>query len=152
MVTACRGAGLQVEDLAAAEFRAAQPAASARGVTCFHLLEHMASPDWFHLVREAWRVLAPGGVAIFETPNPENLLVAGSDFYLDPTHVRPIPSRLLLFVAEQAGFSRCRIMELHPRESGSPPQEHGESDLLRRHLQGPQDYAVLGWKPQPASP
>jgi O-antigen chain-terminating methyltransferase len=110
----------------------------------------MAFPDWFHLVREAWRVLAPGGVAIFETPNPDNLLVAGGDFRLDPTHVQPIPSQLLLFVAQRVGFNACRVMELHPREADRPPLDSSDDGLLRHHLQGPQDYSVLGWKAQPS--
>jgi SAM-dependent methyltransferase len=152
LVASCRTAGLQVEQTDVESFLSARADSSARAVTCFHLLEHMPFPDWLHLVGEIWRVLAPGGVAIFETPNPDNLLIAAGDFYLDPTHVRPIPSQLLLFVAESAGFERCRVMELHPRDTGATTQGEPGDALLRRHLQGPQDYSVLGWKPGVDSP
>ena len=46
-------------------------------------------------IDEVLRVLKPGGVALFETPNPDNVLVGSATFYLDPTHQRPLPSGLL---------------------------------------------------------
>jgi 2-polyprenyl-3-methyl-5-hydroxy-6-metoxy-1,4-benzoquinol methylase len=148
LVAACREQGLQVEHTSAATYLSGLPDESLRGVTCFHLLEHLDFTDWLHLVREVWRVLAPGGVAIFETPNPDNLLVAGKEFYLDPTHVRPIPSQLLLFVAEEAGFCNSKVLELHPRDPEAPRSGGPENDLLHHHLQGAQDYSVVTWKAQ----
>ena len=91
-------------------------------------------------------MLAPGGMAIFETPNPENILVSSGDFFLDPTHERPIPSRLLCYVAKTVGLVRSRVLELHPRGDGAQEPGGGTEPLLERHLLGPQDYAVVAWK------
>jgi O-antigen chain-terminating methyltransferase len=52
-----------------------------------------------------------------ETPNPENISVATSLFYLDPSHNHPIPSELLSFCAEFAGFDRVKTLRLQePRD------------------------------------
>jgi hypothetical protein len=64
------------------------------------------------LVSESLRALVPGGLLILETPNPENLLVGASEFYLDPTHQRPLPSKLLAFLIEYTGSERVKILRL----------------------------------------
>jgi len=43
---------------------------------------------------------------LFETPNPRNILVGSSDFYLDPTHINPIHPLTLKFLVEEVGFLR----------------------------------------------
>ena len=60
-------------------------------ITGFHLIEHLSFKNRMKLFDEAFRVLAPGEMVIFETPNPENLTVGACEFYSDPTHRRPIP-------------------------------------------------------------
>lgn len=81
-------------------------------VSAFHVVEHMAFTDVRVLIREALRVLKPGGLLILETPNPENLVVGASSFYTDPSHERPIPLELLGFAVEHAGFHRNKILRL----------------------------------------
>ena len=39
--------------------------------------------------------LQPGGLLIFETPNPTNVNVGASSFYLDPTHLKPLHPQFL---------------------------------------------------------
>jgi O-antigen chain-terminating methyltransferase len=98
------------------------------------------------LLDEVVRVLRPGGVAIFETPNPENVLVGSNFFYLDPTHHHPLPRDLTQFLFEQRGFDRVEVLNLNPWESG---RVAGEGELAERFnglFYGPMDYAVLGWK------
>ncbi len=41
---------------------------------------------------------------IFETPNPENLVVGSNYFYLDPTHRHPLPTELMEFLLKNRGF------------------------------------------------
>ncbi len=142
----CRGMGLKVEDSEAVLFLSGLEEGSVGAVTAFHLLEHLPFAVWLGLLRETARVLAPGGMAIFETPNPANILVSSDDFFLDPTHVRPIPSRLLCHVVETVGLVRCRVLELHPRRDESEETAGGAEPLLERHLLGPQDYGVVAWK------
>lgn len=81
-------------------------------VTAFHLAEHLPFERLHMLVQEALRVLKPGGVLILETPNPENITVGTTTFYIDPTHQRPIPPPLLSFVATYHGFEKVRILKL----------------------------------------
>ena len=86
-------------------------------ISGFHVAEHIAFEDLNTLVIQSLRVLKPGGLLILETPNPENLIVGSCNFYLDPTHQRPIPPQLLSFLPEHYGFARIRTMRLQePRE------------------------------------
>ena len=50
---------------------------------------------------------------IFETPNPENLIVGSYTFYSDMTHKNPLVPSSLQFLAEQRGFVNCLIKRLH---------------------------------------
>jgi O-antigen chain-terminating methyltransferase len=90
---------------------------------------------------------------IFETPNPENLLVATHTFYHDPTHKNPITPTGIEFLARYTGFSSTEIMRLHPY-----PQEakiKGMDPLTERvngHFCGPQDFAIVGRKPGLTAP
>ena len=81
-------------------------------VSGFHIAEHISFSDLQNLVQEALRVLKPAGLLILETPNPENILVGTTNFYLDPTHIRPIPPLLLSFLPEFYGFERVKILRL----------------------------------------
>ncbi len=85
-------------------------------VSAFHVIEHITFDELQTLVNEALRVLKPGGLLILETPNAENLKVASENFYLDPTHIRPIPSALLSFMTEHYGYSRTKILRLQEPE------------------------------------
>jgi len=87
-------------------------------------------------------------VAIFETPNPGNLLVGSCNFYLDPTHRNPLPAPLSRYLIEARGFVRAEIIELHPFDVGNhfsdgPP---ATMNRLNQHFFGPQDYAVVAYK------
>jgi SAM-dependent methyltransferase len=99
------------------------------------------------LMDEIVRVLKPGGVAIFETPNPENVLVGSYTFYLDPTHRNPLPSAVVKFMAEARGLCRVEVMPLHALEAYR--MEEAGLEITKRfneYFYGPQDYAIIGWK------
>jgi len=148
MIEHCRGLGLEVAEAELIEHLRKLPSGSLGAVTGFHIVEHLPVADLIHLLDETVRVLLPGGVAIFETPNPANVLVATQTFYLDPTHRNPLPSAMLQFLAEARGLCRVEVRELHP---------HPRSERIRRddavarrfneHFYGPRDYAVIGYKP-----
>jgi SAM-dependent methyltransferase len=75
-------------------------------VSAFHVVEHINFKQLTELVNEAFRVLKRGGILILETPNPENIIVGINNFYLDPTHEKPIPHQFLKFFTTYCGFSQ----------------------------------------------
>ncbi len=135
---ACRHAGLDVHTGTAAEYLEQLEGGSCSAVTAFQVVEHLSFTQLGELLRQARRVLAPGGVLILETPNPENLLVASCSFWLDPTHIKPLPPDLLAFIVEYSGFSPIEVLRLNPHESLPP-----DGDVLQQLLYGPRDYAVV---------
>jgi len=146
----CREHGLPVTEADAIEHLRSLPEASLGVLTAFHVIEHLPLPRLLDLLDAARRALKPGGLLIFETPNPNNLFVSSRYFYIDPTHLHPIPIELGRFLPESRGFERIEIVELHPW-----PLEHhidtrtgGEmAARFNECFYGPQDYAIIGWKP-----
>jgi len=112
MLAACRERGLDVELGDAIACLRRMPDASLTLVSAFHLVEHIPFEVLQALVSEAQRVLLPGGLLIMETPNAENLVVGATSFYLDPTHLRPLPPQLLAFITEYGGFQRHKVVRL----------------------------------------
>lgn len=74
------------------------------GIFCSHLIEHFGPEEVGALVGGIARALAPGGRAVFVTPNPRNLMVLTEVFWLDPTHVRPWPRPVLEGMGIAAGL------------------------------------------------
>jgi O-antigen chain-terminating methyltransferase len=117
-----------------------------RAVTAFHLIEHLPTESLVALLDEIMRTLQPGGAAIFETPSPDNLLVASNYFYHDPTHRHPLPSRLAKFLLESRGLQRVEVLNLHECSEGRFTGADEISARLNELFYGPMDYAILGWK------
>jgi len=141
----CRGRGLKVEQIDALAFLRELPDQSVGVVTCFHVLEHCPFEYVLMLVQEVARTLVSGGVFIVETPHPGNLSMAARDFWLDPSHVRPLPPELTEFMFEHFGLRVLRRLELNPdpQELRLPFQELGFMKRLNGDLHGPRDYGVV---------
>ncbi|MDM5178186.1 class I SAM-dependent methyltransferase [Massilia sp. DJPM01] len=146
MLAACRERGLHAELTDALSALRACGDASVAMVSAFHLVEHIPFDQVQLLIAEALRVLLPGGLLIMETPNPENLVVGASSFYMDPSHLKPIPAPLLEFVTGFAGFPRHKVLRLQ-----EAAQLHTDAPIgLINVLDGVSpDYAVLGQKDAP---
>ncbi len=149
-VSLCGDLGLNVVLDDAIENLRARANASLGAVTGFHIVEHLPWAKLVELLDETVRVLKPGGIAIFETPNPENVLVGSRNFYLDPTHRNPLPSMLLEFLLDARGFSQVEILPLHPCPASVRVPDDGSTVTTRfnQYFYGPQDYAVVGRKAQ----
>ncbi|HVE94434.1 MAG TPA: methyltransferase domain-containing protein [Acidimicrobiales bacterium] len=143
--------GLDVRQEDGLQHLRALPRGSLAGVTAFHVVEHLEPEQVLQLVEDAALALAPGGALILETPNPQNLLVGSSTFYLDPTHRRPVHPLYLQFIVDKAGFDDAEILPLHPadpscKDVGVTPAATPDAlvTLVNGLLFGPQDYAVIG--------
>jgi SAM-dependent methyltransferase len=112
-------------------------------VSAFHLIEHLSIDDLISLVAESKRVLKNCGLLIIETPNPENLIVGTNNFYLDPTHKRPIPGELLLFIVEHFGFSRVKLLRLQENIKTLYKENLGVLDIINGVSP---DYAIIAQK------
>jgi SAM-dependent methyltransferase len=146
--------GLKVVLADASAHLAEVPERSLSAITAFHFVEHVPVDRLIQLIDLSVRALQPGGLLVLETPNPENLIVGASSFYLDPSHLRPLPPELLRFLVEARGFAEVETRLLHPRSASqlsTPPDTAPWSsdlsplvNLLNDRLNGPQDYAVIG--------
>ncbi|MCL7461868.1 class I SAM-dependent methyltransferase [Pseudomonas sp. NW5] len=142
-VAACHERGLAAEQADALYWLAAQAPGSVAVISAFHVIEHLSFAQLNTLLDECLRVLAPGGLLIFETPNPENLITAATHFYTDPTHRHPLPPALTEFLVQFKGFAEVTLHRLNPI-----PREYAldeDSEVARRCdalFYGPQDYAV----------
>ena len=112
-------------------------------ISAFHIVEHIPFETLQSFVSEAHRVLKPGGLLIIETPNPENIQVGTELFYLDPTHLKPIPSTLLSFVVDFYGFERSKVLRLQESKSLVNQENIGLFEVIRG---ASPDYSVVAQK------
>jgi SAM-dependent methyltransferase len=146
-VEALRRDGLQVEPGDAIAFLEARPAGSLGAVTALQLVEHWPPAGIFRFLQAARRALAPGGVLVAETINSDSLSALRA-FFLDPTHVRPVPADALLFLAEAAGFADARVAYRSPLPPDRRLEEKTDNDRkLNALLFAPQDYALIARVP-----
>lgn len=128
---------------------AQQTAQTLNLISAFHVVEHIPFQAVMQLARDALRALKPGGLLILETPNPENIMVGSHYFYLDPSHVKPIPPALLSFALEYAGFERVRVVRLNEATTLHESDHHVS---LYEVLAGASpDYSIVAQKAGPAA-
>ncbi|OSS42403.1 hypothetical protein DESAMIL20_1956 [Desulfurella amilsii] len=143
MLQACKILNLNVIHSDALEFLQKSQDESFVAVSGFHIAEHLPFDMLQNLVKEALRVLKPGGLLILETPNPENIMVATTNFWLDPTHIRPLPPLLLLFLTEYYGFAKSKILRLQEDKNIRNPEF---ASLLQVLYSSSPDYAIIAQK------
>ena len=113
-------------------------------ITGFHIIEHLPFEVLMTMYKESLRVLKKGGMIIFETPNPENILVAAHHFYTDPTHINPLVPVTTQFLVEQSGFINVEIKRLHKY---SKYHEIGkDNELISDNFLNEMDYSIIGYK------
>jgi len=149
MAARAKEKGLAVEAADLFTWLGARPDASLAGITAFQVVEHLPPASLFDLVELAVRKLAPGGRLLFETVNPESVY-AMRWFWMDLTHVRPVPAPSLAQLLTASGLREVAVdfRSPVPESEGLP---HGLADdprfaPLARLLFAPQDYAVTGVK------
>ena len=152
-VDECRALGLDVRCDDVLHHLSEVPAATLGAVTAIHVVEHLDIDTLIEFVDLSLRALRPGGLLIFETPNPRNVTVGADTFYLDPTHLRPIPSPLLEFIVSIRGFAETRVVPFKrapdqlapvvPRTGDWATDVNNLAQHLSGLLLGAEDYAVI---------
>ena len=112
-------------------------------ITAFQVVEHLKFDDVLELIKEAKRVLAPCGILILETPNPENIMVGTQWFYLDATHKNPIPCELLSFATHYYGLERNFIFKTNEKSPSEYERDIGLFDVFEGVSP---DYSVIAQK------
>jgi SAM-dependent methyltransferase len=148
MTAQCKAGGLKVRIGDAVEHLRSLRANSQGAVTGFHIIEHLAFETLMDLFSETRRVLKPGGVAVFESPNCKNLVVGACNFNIDPTHRNPVFPETAEFMLASHGFEKIRIEYLSPVPNPKFDDSTPELATIKDLLYGPQDFGIIAYKPK----
>ena len=144
-VALCRAKGLAAEQADLFQHLNSLADQSLGGIYCAQVVEHLDPHRLPDLIMLMARKLRSGALAIIETPNPECLAIFATHFYIDPTHTRPVPARLLGFYMEEAGFGRLEVERLSPAVDAMPSLAELPS-AVREQFFGGLDYVIFGRK------
>ncbi len=134
------------------------PDRSLDGITAIQVIEHIDSAALARLIQLSYRKLKLGGRIILETPNPMSVSTLTNNFYIDPTHIRPVHPALLDYLLKAGNFTSI-IMD-YPKYAwvtgGCIPPLEGESqnikqfnrqiEHLNNFLYGAVEYAAIATK------
>lgn len=134
------------------------PDNSLEGIMMSHVAEHLTTDYLIDLMKEAQKKLKKGCCFIMQTPNPEALLVYLT-FYIDPTHQKPVPYKMLEFLFEQAGYSKVERFDPPQTKFKNIVSQLYEEDTklnlevfnygmnaINECMSGYGDYAVVAYK------
>jgi len=76
-------------------------------IFCAHVIEHLHSSDAIEFLRQTGRVLKPKSRLVLIAPNAKDIRTA-ERFWLDITHVRLYPKKLLCFIFQREGYRVVR--------------------------------------------
>jgi 2-polyprenyl-3-methyl-5-hydroxy-6-metoxy-1,4-benzoquinol methylase len=153
----CRQKGLEVIEANLLSYLESLRDGSAGGIFCSQVIEHLPPAAQIELVNLAHKKLRANSPLIIETINPECLFALCRNFYLDPTHVRPVHPEMLAFTMRSAGFNSVEIRYSSPVADHQVPALKGaqvvELEAFNRGMKnvndllfGNQDYAAIGWR------
>lgn len=163
MVAACKSRGFDVEEIDAITYLDALEDSSLDGIFIDQVAEHLESRYLIGLLYLCFQKLQEGAVMVIETVNPLSL-TSLSNFYIDPSHVKPVHPDALRFLLEAMGFRKIEVDFRSPlpdeqrlqtipivEDRGDPERLMAEIfnrnvEMLNQILYGPQDYAVIAKK------
>ena len=140
-IALCRAEGLDAEQQDFFTYLPGLADRSLGGVFCAQVIEHLTAAQLPELIRLCAAKLKPGAPILFETPNPECLAIFATHFYLDPTHVRPVPPALMEFYLAEAGFTEITVERLGTAANDFP-ELAGLPETFRQRFFGSLDYAI----------
>jgi 2-polyprenyl-3-methyl-5-hydroxy-6-metoxy-1,4-benzoquinol methylase len=139
----CLAKGLKAERAELFSYLESLADFSLGGVYCSQVVEHIPPDRLPDLIQLLARKMSDGALLAVETPNAECLAIYASHFYLDPTHTRPVPARLLGFYMEEAGFVNLEVDWLSPAVESMPSLED-LPERVRKEFFGALDYSICG--------
>jgi SAM-dependent methyltransferase len=154
----CREKGLDVVQQDLLTFLESVPDESLGGLFSAQVIEHLTASDQLRYVALAYRKSKPGSPVIFETINAQCVFAVVRNFFLDPTHVRPVHPETLKFAMESVNFRDVELQFMAPVEGlhipalniGGNAEEMERFNAAIRQLNdliyGCQDYAAIGWR------
>jgi SAM-dependent methyltransferase len=154
----CREKGLDVVEQDLFEYLESLPDESLGGLFSAQVIEHLAASDQLHFVSLAYRKTRPGSPVVFETINTQCVFAMMRNFFLDPTHVRPVHPETLKFAMESVEFHNVELRFSNPMsERRIPPLKlNGDTPELEDFnraiaelnelIYGYMDYAAVGWR------
>lgn len=144
-IALCRARGLDAETADLFEHLQGITDQSLGGIFCSQVVEHLPPERVPALIQLLAPKLRPGGLIAIETPNPECLAIFATHFYLDPSHTRPVPSLLLTFYLNEAGFGSIEVDRLAPAAESIPALKELPPAFVEA-LFGGLDYAIFARK------
>jgi O-antigen chain-terminating methyltransferase len=162
MVERCKAKNLPVDRADALVYLESQAPESLGAIFSAQFIEHLPAAAYVRLIELAFSRLRPGGRLILETQNPECLAIFSQSFYLDPTHVRPVPPQQVRFLLEEAGFGDIAIHYFSPAVEAGLPElprlaDHAAfqdwnvaAERFNETYFRFMDYGIIGTKPTPA--
>lgn len=166
MVRYCKELGLHAERAELLSHLRQLPDNHLGGLFAGQVVEHLPTEALQAFVNLAYKKLAPGGVILLETINPQCLTVFSGAFYADPTHTKPVHPEAIEFFLLQAGFGPVTILPVSPIPEANKLAMLAESEpidpifkdlvlqtnrnfqRLNDVLYKPADYAALTMKPR----
>lgn len=109
-VALCQAKNLNVVQRTGTEYLATETPASLRVITAFQVLEHLTLNQLLEFLRTCVSALPERGVLVVEFPNIEMPGVGYASFWRDPSHTRPLHPDLVIFLAQQVGFSHAAVV------------------------------------------
>jgi len=144
-IALCREKGLQAEIADLFDYLRGLGEGELDGIFCSQVVEHLPPERLAEMIQLAASRLERNGVIAIETPNPECLAIFATYFYLDPTHARPVPEKLLSFYLSESGIGDLKVRRLEPAvDSMASLAELPKA--FREAFFGGLDYAVIGKK------
>jgi SAM-dependent methyltransferase len=153
----CREKGLDVVQQDLFAFLEAIPDESLGGLFSAQVIEHLPASDQLRFIALAYQKTTAGSPVIFETINAQSVFAVVRNFFIDPTHVRPVHPETLKFAMECAKFRDVKLRFSSPllerripplKISGAEPElaEFNRAvDALNDLIYGYLDYAAIGW-------
>jgi O-antigen chain-terminating methyltransferase len=122
---------------------------SLAAASMIHVIEHIPFQELCVIFKLLHEKLAKNGRIILEFPYCNTLKTSATNFWMDPTHLKPLIGETIEFVLEQAGFARVekrRYAPHLPPEAMAAMTEAVGSRILVEEVYGFQDVCYLGTK------